>query len=70
MGREGEVVNIKKNTAAKLNKGRTGHLICIKSNVAAQQCTDLQILEYYSTKGQLVCCETLKGHIDGNTKEA
>lgn len=33
---EKKVVNIKENSAAKLNKGKTGHLVCIRSNVAAQ----------------------------------
>lgn len=32
----GKVVNIKEKSAAKLSDGKTGHLVCIKSNVAAQ----------------------------------
>lgn len=58
---------LKRTLLQNLTRAELGNVM---SSVAAQQCTDLQILEYLSTKGQLVCCETLKGHIDGNTKEA
>lgn len=39
VGREKRVVNIKENSAARLNRGKTGHLVCMKSmkgDIAAQ----------------------------------